>query len=154
MRLMASLRLAFALPRTRLPNGRTGLSASLGSAALAFACSSEPDLPRCIEVSTECSSVVSPPTFDAIYDNVLRPSCATGTGSCHNRGAGGLDMRSADAAFDGLKSRVTPGDPSCSVLNVRLEASDSSRRMPPGPTPLSEAQRCAVRQWIANGAER
>jgi hypothetical protein len=63
-------------------------------------------------------------------------------------------METADVAFEGLSARVSPGDISCGALIQRLESSDPARRMPPGPTPLTEPQRCAIRQWIANGAER
>jgi hypothetical protein len=41
------------------------------------------------------------------------------------------------------------------LLEVRLESSDPAIRMPfNSPAPLSEGLRCAVRQWIANGATR
>jgi hypothetical protein len=124
--------------------------------ATALSCS--PDAPSegeaCVEVSAECNPIVSPPTFDAIYSNILHGSCASGAGACHGRGAGGLSMDTADAAFEGLSARLTPGDISCSPLVQRIESTDPVRRMPPGPTPLTEPQRCAIRQWIANGAER
>jgi hypothetical protein len=109
----------------------------------------------CVDVSLECQPIVSPPTFDAIYANVLQPSCASGTGTCHGgAAAGGLDMSNVESAFQGLSRRARADAVGCSLVVQRLEASESSFRMPPGPTPLSEPQRCAVRQWIASGASR
>lgn len=119
-------------------------------------CSSTEDpapLP-CVEVTTQCMPIVSPPTFDALYTNIFSGGCAT-TGRCHGPAvAGGLDMRTADAAYAGLSKRVKPESLGCSLLVQRVESNDMNIRMPPGQMPLSEPQRCAIRQWIANGAQR
>jgi hypothetical protein len=40
------------------------------------------------------------------------------------------------------------------LLVERIEAKDQQVRMPPGPTPLSEAARCDIVQWISEGAAR
>ena len=119
------------------------------------ACSSSEDPPSvaCVEVNLDCKPLVSPPTFEAVYTNILKPTCAAGNGPCHNAGAGGLDMATIDVAFSSLASRVDPSNVGCSTLAKRLETKDSAYRMPPGAT-LSEPQLCAVRQWMANGAAR
>lgn len=124
---------------------------------VAAGCSSsdEDDTNKCVDVSLDCQPIVSPPTFDAIYANVFKPSCATGTGKCHGAAASkGLDMQTVDSAFDGISKRVSPDNVGCSLVLKRVESQNASFRMPPGNTPLSEPQRCAIRQWIANGAQR
>lgn len=83
-------------------------------------------------------------------------------GICHSAdaGMGGLVFDEVDLAYDlllgasGGHARVQPGDPSCSLLMIRLEGQTSDFRMPPGPTPLLAAERCAIAKWIAAGAER
>lgn len=106
-----------------------------------------------------------PPTFEAIYQDILSPTCgssATGS-SCHygpaqSTAAGQLALSDRKAAYDallgigGAEPRVIPGNAACSELVKRLESSDPQYRMPLGTMQLSEARRCAVRQWIANGA--
>jgi len=52
-----------------------------------------------------------------------------------------------------LDGFVVPGDAQCSDLLVRLDIEDSALLMPPGSQPLDEAERCAVAQWIENGAK-
>lgn len=47
---------------------------------------------------------------------------------------------------------VIAGDAACSELMVRLDTEDDARRMPPGAQPLDESERCAIAQWIENGA--
>jgi hypothetical protein len=129
-----------------------------------FACS-EPAAPLdpCVSgLNTACSPLYDPPTFDTLFEKILRPSCAQGMGTCHTAdGARGrLVMEDADETYGALlgelgqRARVVPGDPACSLLVRRLEAPGADERMPPGPTPLSAAERCTVVLWIANGAER
>lgn len=104
-----------------------------------------------------CSPLYAP-TFDNIYDRTLAKTCALSGGSCHaaEGQAGGLSFESIDAAYDHLTTgeppRVIAGDAACSLFVERIEATDD-RVMPPG-SPLSEAERCAVEQWIENGAQR
>ena len=117
---------------------------------LAAACSSDS---ACVEVSLDCNALYAP-TFDNVFSMTLEAKCGI-DGPCHNstRRAGGIVYEDADQAHDLLlQSRVVPGDPGCSVLVQRLE-STGGRVMPPG-APLSEQERCSIRQWIANGAER
>ena len=64
-----------------------------------------------------------------------------------------------DAAYEQLLNpktgapRVLPGDISCSHLIYHLESDEPNVVMPPG-APLAEEERCAIRQWISNGALR
>jgi hypothetical protein len=110
----------------------------------------------------DCSPTFQP-TYQAFYDNLLSRTCgAASTGSsCHSEeGAmAGLVLQDEDDAYDYLLGnvdghrRVVPFDPECSVLIQRLESDDPDFVMPVG-AKLSEGQRCAVRKWIAAGAER
>lgn len=105
-----------------------------------------------------------PATFDQIYDRTISKSCGvTGAGmSCHGDEGGqlGLVLSGEDQAYDALLGKldvhalVVPGEPECSILVQRVESNDAAFRMPSGETRLSEGVRCAIRQWIANGAER
>lgn len=130
----------------------------LASAVLAVGAACAPshdDTPQCVDVSLDCKPIVNPPTFDALYKNIFQPTCATGTVTCHGPAmSGGLDMRTEDSAYAGLSARSNPQSVGCSLLVRRIESTDESFRMPQGPTPLSAPQRCAIEQWIANGAKR
>jgi hypothetical protein len=118
---------------------------------------------RCLDpLPLDCAPTY-PPTFDAFYDNRIARTCgAAGTGtSCHGPEGeqGGLVLSGADPAYEHLlgqidgRPRVVPGDPECSPLVQRLESEDPDFVMPVGGR-LSDGERCAVRQWIAAGAER
>lgn len=106
----------------------------------------------------ECTPLY-PPTFDNIYDRLIDDTCAIS--ACHSpaSNAGNLAFGDADAAYqrllndDGADPLVIPGDPECSMLIKRLESTDRDFVMP-SRTPLSANERCAIRQWVANGAER
>jgi hypothetical protein len=112
----------------------------------------------------DCRPSFEPASFDTIFDNVLRPSCgssASGT-QCHSAAGmqAGLVLGDRTAAYDTLlradegPARVVPGKPECSMLIQRLEASDPRVRMPLNSPALSEGLRCAIRLWVAEGAER
>lgn len=106
----------------------------------------------CLDLPAECTPQY-PPTFDQVWANTLQPSCALS--GCHGgaSAAGGLSLGDdADSAHAALASRVEPGDPACSALVDWLEPAGRGA-MPPG-APLAEEERCAVRQWIADGAAR
>ena len=119
-------------------------------------CSETEDDNGCVEnLDLECSPLYEP-IFSEIHQQTLVPSCALAGGSCHSsQGAkGGLVLEEEQGAYEALvdnADRVKPGDPACSGLVVRLESSSNSFVMPPG-SPLSEAERCVLRQWIAAGA--
>ncbi len=95
------------------------------------------------------------PTFDNFHRETLLKKCAVAGGSCHaSEGAASLAYEDADHAYAMFidQGLVVPNEPECSTLVHRLEA-DSSSSMPPG-APLSEAERCVVKLWIARGASR
>ncbi len=126
------------------------------------ACSSSKDdgdagASGCVQVpSADCKPLVDPPTFDAIYTQILRPTCGSSP-SCHATGSvmGGLSFASADKAHELLlDGRVLPGDASCSPLMERIMSNDPAYRMPRGSTPLSDPETCAITKWIAAGAQR
>ena len=117
---------------------------------------------HCVESGTiECSPLY-PPSFDEVYANTLTPKCAIGGTSCHGDGnaSSGLDLSgSADAAYAALISPeqgapyIVPGDTHCGHLIYHLESTKPGAMMPPG-SQLSEEERCAIRKWIASGAQR
>ncbi len=121
------------------------------------------DAPACTDVNLDvmgCAPAFQP-TFQNVFDQVLQPSCGQGGDSCHAHagaaGAGdGLVFADIDAAYDALmqRGRVSPGDPECSAMVVRLETDNASIRMPPGNVPLDAGARCSIEQWIAQGAKR
>jgi hypothetical protein len=100
-----------------------------------------------------------------LYDNLFVKTCGSpGTGAaCHSADGkqGGLVLADIDTAYDmllgtdGGHARVVPGNPECSVLVERVESTDPAFRMPlNSDMPLSDGLRCAIRQWIQNGATR
>ena len=120
---------------------------------------------QCLDpLPLDCKPSFEPASYEAIFSNILRPTCgsaASGT-QCHGeRGMqAGLVLADVDEAYDSLlgelddRPRVIPGEPECSMLIERIEASDPRVRMPLNSQPLSDGQRCAIRLWIAEGAER
>src|SRR5215831_1611332 len=84
---------------------------------LAFGCSDAPTGPVCVaNLSTNCNELY-PPTFQQLYDNVLHPTCASGSGTCHTGDAakGGLLFEDPTTSYrlllgmiDG-RARVIPG---------------------------------------------
>lgn len=132
-------------------------------AALAACSSSSNDGPSgaaCVTVpSADCKPLVDPPTFDAIYTQILRPSCASGGVSCHGAAeASSLSFSNADEAHamlvgQGDGARVVPDDAACSPLMKRIMSEDPAVRMPRG-SKLSDPETCAITKWIASGAAR
>lgn len=122
---------------------------------LALACDPGPETADNLDPS--CAPLYEP-TFDNVFDNTLLGTCGQAGTFCHaTEGAKGqLVLDDREGAYAALVQstppRVVPGDPSTSVVMVRLETGDSGA-MPPG-QPLSIAERCAVQQWIALGAKR
>ncbi|MDD9936702.1 MAG: hypothetical protein OXT09_24030 [Myxococcales bacterium] len=150
------------------------VSCALWVAAALLACSDDADdgggagngsqPPACLEpLDLDCAPTFAP-TFEGFFDNQLSTTCgSTGTGvSCHgpDGAQGELVLDDADTAYDQLlgpgtdgEPRVIPNDPECSPLIQRLESDDPTFVMPVGGK-LSDGERCAVRQWVANGAQR
>jgi len=113
-------------------------------------------------VSASCKPQYDPPVYDTIFTKILKPTCASGTGTCHTADAakGGLVFVDASQSHamllgtDGSRARVKPMDPSCSLLVERLTSTDPSFHMPPGPSSISSGELCTIVQWIAAGAKR
>ena len=129
---------------------------ALSLLALTACPSGEPPAPSCLEpLSLECSPLY-PAEFDQVFSQTLLPKCGVGNGNCHDAtGAkGGLVFRDQAQAYDALigPGRVLPGDAECSLLVWALAGHGTILEMPPG-APLSAAERCAITQWVASGAE-
>ena len=95
-----------------------------------------------------------------MYTNTITRSCGVGAGTCHGPNPiTNLDFTGIEATYEILLGQaeqpayVLPGDPNCSQLMIRLDQPDPTDTMPPG-LPLSESERCAVRQWVEQGGER
>jgi Planctomycete cytochrome C len=134
------------------------LTVTFMAALGALACGGDDQGAVCLdELPLDCQPAYQP-TFENVFDNRLGMTCGASTtgGSCHSeQGAmGGLVLQNADDAHDALLgSAVLPGDPECSPLIRRIESDDPNFMMPPG-NKLSAAERCAIRQWVAQGAKR
>lgn len=120
--------------------------------AVAGAACGEEAPPACIAVDTSCAPLY-PPTFENVYANTLRVTCGSERSACHSRtGEGNMSLAEPSIAHQALLAgRVAPGDPACSELIVRTSSPGADYQMPPG-QPLSEAERCALIQWVAAGA--
>jgi hypothetical protein len=93
-------------------------------------------------------------TFPSIYAEILTARCS-GDG-CHDTGApGGVDFRSAAAAFETLSTRVVAGDAAGSLLYRRLDpalCTGECKTMPLDRAVLPQAELDRIRQWIVDGA--
>jgi len=124
-------------------------------APIAVGCGGGGSGDACVDVDLTCQPLYEP-TFDNIHQRTLAAKCAVSGSACHSRAGAqnGLVMEDADTAYDDLlRSRVTPGDPSCSLMIRRIQSGDPDFQMPPG-APLSAAERCVLIQWVEAGAER
>lgn len=129
-----------------------------GALACAAACSDDELV--CADVTAECAPLYEP-TFDNIYTNTLQQRCDVPGTACHAReGAqGGLVFADIDESYELLtgqadgRVRVNSDELGCGVLLSRLGSTDPSWGMPPA-APLSDAELCAIVQWIENGAPR
>jgi hypothetical protein len=116
------------------------------------------DAGSCVEVELACDPLYEP-TFDNVFAQTLNDKCADAP--CHDAQMPQADLSyvDPDQAYDLLlgisdsRQRILPGDPGCSLLIRRIESMNPGFQMPPGAM-LSEQERCSVRQWIAEGAER
>ena len=119
--------------------------------------------PACTMVETTCNAGYVP-TFDNVYKNTLHTgTCGDDNNSCHTNAAhnAGLSFEAdeptvyaalmAASGLDPSRKRVVPSDPGCSLLTVRTEGVGKDYQMPKG-DPLDPQTRCALVQWIANGA--
>ncbi|MBP9087713.1 MAG: hypothetical protein KBG15_16440 [Kofleriaceae bacterium] len=123
-------------------------------AATSLGCSDFP--PTCITLAPTCQPLY-PPTFENVYNNTIAKKCGGDSTSCHSREGmrGGLDLTDRATAFAALTSgssrRAVAGDAACSGLIVRISSTGHAWSMPPE-APLGEAERCALEQWVQNGA--
>ena len=119
---------------------------------VATGCGTESE--ECAVVQKACNPIYQP-VFDEVFARTIQGSCAVGGSACHSgaNAKAGLRMDEPDETYRLLveEGRVLPGDASCSVLSKRLAG--IGEVMPPG-APLPAGERCAIEQWIANGAKR
>ena len=98
-----------------------------------------------------------PATFDNIHTRTIAQSCTLAGTACHapEGGQGGMVLSEIEGAYRALVDggRVTPNDPACSTLSMRIESTDPRQVMPPG-APLRAGERCAIATWIRAGAPR
>lgn len=135
--------------------------AAVALAALTVAAcgSEEPYIAKCVDVDVSCEPDYAP-VFEVIFENILALRCGL-PGGCHSaEGArAGLVLDEVQRAYDTLmglednRSRVIPGEPSCSLVVTRLASISPTLVMPPG-DPLPAGERCAIDLWILDGAER
>lgn len=107
----------------------------------------------CADVTADCDPLYEP-TFDNLHERTFAPSCAL-EGGCHasDDPSRGLDLSEKEAAYDALQDYVGDPELGCNPLVARVDSDQDSFVMPPG-SPLPEAERCAIRQWVEAGAQR
>src|SRR5262249_51814624 len=117
-------------------------------------CASESPRQECASIDPQCTPTYEP-TFDAIFDNTIKPGCARVGGTCHGSTTkvNTLIMEDREKAYRGLMQHVHAGDAACSPLVVRITASEPLVRMPPA-SALLPGEQCAIERWIAAGAMR
>jgi hypothetical protein len=109
----------------------------------------------------DCVPAFEPADFESLHDNVIVRRCGASDMGCHgSESPSGLVLTDREGAYDALlglggdRVYVQPGHPECSELVYRVQATDPRVRMPlNSPDPLDDAQICAIRHWIADGAE-
>jgi len=130
---------------------RSGLAVLL---LVVASCADDP-APACKLVNADCD-VIYQPTFTNIYTRTIVPTCGVDNGSCHSAEGrrGGLSLATESIAYQALlDGRVEPGDPACSEFVVRIDSPGEDYQMPVG-TALTAPERCAIIQWVENGAVR
>lgn len=122
-----------------------------------FGCS---DTDVCLSLDTECEPLYEP-TFENVYQNTLEPRCGVPGAACHARegAASGLVLADIDESYQRL-TEPAAGQPlveldnlGCGVLLQRVGSESPAFQMPPS-APLPPAELCAIRQWVALGAQR
>lgn len=129
----------------------------------------------------QCARTCVDVTWESIYAQIIRPTCALS--QCHTRddAQGGLDLLGEAAVTDpashegalsvrarlleggattpacldaGQNTMLVPGDPEASLFHEKVAATGDlcGARMPAAGSPLTEQQVCAIREWIACGA--
>ena len=107
---------------------------------------------RCATTTSDCDAAYTP-EFEVIHTRTVVTSCALS--GCHSgdEPAAGMRLSDIDEAYEELTRRLDDDDDSCTTLLWRVDTEDERFVMPPG-KPLTEGERCAIRQWIADGAPR
>jgi len=127
----------------------------LAAAVLLGGCPSEPP-PTCTTTAIDlaCAPLYMP-TFTNVFENTLKMDCGSTRGACHSAsGDGDMSLANVDTAYQSLlDGRINAGDPVCSELIVRTHDLGTDYQMPPGAS-ISAAERCALVQWVAAGAQR
>jgi hypothetical protein len=120
--------------------------------ACLIGCDDAPPPAACLSGEPADCAPLYDPTFENVYTRTLEPSCAVGGPACHGpQGtAGNLQLVDQASAHAAIMQYVSAGDAACSPLSARLDGIGGDQ-MPPGAA-LDDAAKCAVRQWIANGA--
>jgi len=122
--------------------------------AVFASCADDPP-PACKLVNTDCD-VIYQPTFTNIYTRTIEPKCGIDNGACHSAEGrrGGLSLETESIAYQALLTGyVEAGDPACSEFAVRIDSPGEDYQMPVGDA-LTPPERCAILQWIENGAVR
>ncbi|MEZ4253262.1 MAG: c-type cytochrome domain-containing protein [Polyangiales bacterium] len=90
------------------------------------------------------------PSFDTLYAEVLAPSCAIASRSCHGPGGARTpSMVDAETARAELEAYVVPGRPLCSEVVVRVTSTEAGERMPPAAASrLASEDVCRLAAWI------
>lgn len=113
----------------------------------------------CVSRDAAACTPLYEPTWDRVYTQTILPRCGTAGSACHAQpsatgAGGGLVVGDMEATRAALVDHgfVVPSDAACSDMVVRLDTDDDLLRMPPGAGALDETERCAVAQWVENGA--
>ena len=129
------------------------------AAVVVAGCSGGDPVLECNQQVTATCATLYEPTFDNVYNMTLKPHCGSGARSCHSDAghAGDMSFATIDQAYSELleagQDRVIPGDIACSIMIIRTNSADFDIKMPPGSS-LPAAEKCALVQWVAQGALR
>jgi len=111
---------------------------------------------------------LAPPTFSGIYERILLPA-GCGASFCHGADspAGALPFGSQERAYEALVNvpatglacagsklvRVVPGDPTSSLLLMKLSTQPPCGLAMPAPdAPLKRSEIETIRRWVELGA--
>ena len=125
-------------------------------ATVLFAGCSETPPPTCTAlVLDEACAPLYQPSFTNVYANTITTDCGSSRGACHaDGGESKLSFATEQAAYDNLlRDYVTAGNPECSEMIVRTADVGEDYTMPQGDS-LGESERCALQQWVRQGAVR
>ncbi|MDB5339170.1 MAG: Protein of unknown function (DUF1553)/Protein of unknown function (DUF1549)/Planctomycete [Planctomycetaceae bacterium] len=107
---------------------------------------------------TGAAAEPAPVDFNRTIRPILSSICFKCHGPDHEERKGGLRLDLRDSALQKLESgnrAIVPGKPDESELVRRILSTDDSERMPPPKSQhqLTEKDKTALRQWVAQGAE-